>query len=324
VRWIVSDQLGTPRMIFDQSGSLANVSRHDYLPFGEELANVGGRTTARGYTGNDGARQKFTQKERDNETGLDYFLARYYSSTQGRFTSPDEFSGGPDELYDFADNASDNPTFYADTSEPQSLNKYQYTYNNPLNMTDDDGHCPVCVVVIVVVTVEILTAPDTVNAPGPRDRVYPSGDGVKTLFGNVAAGVVGGAVLSKFGGPIVRSALGRLGGREGTEIVERAMSKAELRATRETSLVRGGREGVHHVTNSVSKSATKAQQRLGLESKPEVAAQLKVPKGQFSAPTRVKAVDHPKGGVLPGGGLERTATGNVPAKVIRVRTLIKD
>jgi RHS repeat-associated protein len=324
VRWIVSDQLGTPRMIFDQSGSLANVSRHDYLPFGEELANVGGRTTARGYTGNDGARQKFTQKERDNETGLDYFLARYYSSTQGRFTSPDEFSGGPDELYDFADDASDNPTFYADTSEPQSLNKYQYTYNNPLNMTDDDGHCPVCVVVIVVVTVEILTAPDTVNAPGPRDRVYPSGDGVKTLFGNVAAGVVGGAVLSKFGGPIVRSALGRLGGREGTEIVERAMSKAELRATRETSLVRGGREGVHHVTNSVSKSATKAQQRLGLESKPEVAAQLKVPKGQFSAPTRVKAVDHPKGGVLPGGGLERTATGNVPAKVIRVRTLIKD
>jgi RHS repeat-associated protein len=46
-------------------------------------------------------RQKFTSKERDNETGLDYFLSRYYSSTQGRFTSPDEFTGGPDELYDF-------------------------------------------------------------------------------------------------------------------------------------------------------------------------------------------------------------------------------
>ena len=44
-------------------------------------------------------RQKFTSKERDNETGLDYFLARYYSSTQGRFTSPDEFKGGPDELF---------------------------------------------------------------------------------------------------------------------------------------------------------------------------------------------------------------------------------
>jgi len=56
----VSDQLGTPRMIFDQSGSLATVSRHDYLPFGEELfAGTGGRTTAQGYSASDGVRQKF-------------------------------------------------------------------------------------------------------------------------------------------------------------------------------------------------------------------------------------------------------------------------
>ncbi|MCA1600092.1 MAG: RHS repeat-associated core domain-containing protein [Acidobacteria bacterium] len=87
-------------------------------------------------------RQKFTSKERDNETGLDYFLARYYSSVQGRFTSPDEFSGGPEELYNFVDDAADNPTFYADLTNPQSLNKYQYTYNNPVNIVDPDGHCP--------------------------------------------------------------------------------------------------------------------------------------------------------------------------------------
>lgn len=37
INWLVTDQLGTPRMIFDQGGSLANTSRHDYLPFGEEL-----------------------------------------------------------------------------------------------------------------------------------------------------------------------------------------------------------------------------------------------------------------------------------------------
>ncbi len=117
ISWLVPDQLGTPRMIFDQSGSLAITKRHDYLPFGEELyAGTGGRTTGMGYTVQgyapvDGVRQKFTSKERDDETDLDYFLARYYSSTQGRFTSPDEFSGGPDELYEFEESASDNPTF---------------------------------------------------------------------------------------------------------------------------------------------------------------------------------------------------------------------
>jgi len=35
LQWLVSDHLGTPRMILDQTGSLANMKRHDYLPFGE-------------------------------------------------------------------------------------------------------------------------------------------------------------------------------------------------------------------------------------------------------------------------------------------------
>jgi RHS repeat-associated protein len=79
-----------------------------------------------------------TSKERDIETGLDYFLARYYSSTQGRFTSPDQFPGGAIEV--FAEAASDNPTFYADLTNPQTLNKYQYCVNNPLRYTDPSGH----------------------------------------------------------------------------------------------------------------------------------------------------------------------------------------
>ena len=86
VNWLVSDHLGTPRMVMDESGALAGVSRHDYLPFGEEIgASVGGRTIAQGYEGDD-VRQKFTGHERDAETELDFMRARYYAKAQGRFT----------------------------------------------------------------------------------------------------------------------------------------------------------------------------------------------------------------------------------------------
>jgi RHS repeat-associated protein len=121
VHWLVPDHLGTPRIVLDQTGSLSGVKLHDYLPFGEELfADTGGRTTAMGYTG-DGVRQQFTQKERDVETGLDYFINRYYSSTQGRFTSVDPTLGS------------------IDITNPQTLNRYTYALNNPLAYIDPDG-----------------------------------------------------------------------------------------------------------------------------------------------------------------------------------------
>ncbi len=55
----VSDQLGTPRMIIDQTGSLSGMKRHDYLPFGEEIpSDSTWRPIARGYAG-DNVRQEF-------------------------------------------------------------------------------------------------------------------------------------------------------------------------------------------------------------------------------------------------------------------------
>ena len=40
--WLIAGHLGTLRMIFDQTGDRANMSRHDYLPLGEELFTAGG------------------------------------------------------------------------------------------------------------------------------------------------------------------------------------------------------------------------------------------------------------------------------------------
>lgn len=119
-KYTTADHLGSPRVVTSNTGTL--VSRHDYRPFGQELADGDSeRTAAQGFGVQDALRQKFTQKERDGETGLDYFGARYYSSTQGRFTSPDEPFNDQWE------------------HDPQSWNLYTYVRNNPLQYIDPTG-----------------------------------------------------------------------------------------------------------------------------------------------------------------------------------------
>ena len=78
----------------------------------------------------DAGESKFTGKERDAESSLDMFGARYYASTMGRFMTPDwSASSNPD------------PVPYADLRNPQSLNLYGYVKNNPTTLTDPNGHC---------------------------------------------------------------------------------------------------------------------------------------------------------------------------------------
>lgn len=125
VNWLVTDHLGTPRMIADLTGSLAGIKRHDYLPFGEELKDgIGGRTAGQGYSG-DHIRQQFSGHERDDETGLDYMQARFYMSAQGRFTSCDPITLSKKHVVN-----------------PQRWNLYIYVNNNPLALVDPDGRDP--------------------------------------------------------------------------------------------------------------------------------------------------------------------------------------
>jgi RHS repeat-associated protein len=91
-----TDHVGSTRLVTDASGAVE--SRRDFFPFGDEIpANAtfgnrqlvtdGGSVTT--YNKEFGVHQKFTGKERDNESGLDYFGAGYFVSAMGRFSSPD-------------------------------------------------------------------------------------------------------------------------------------------------------------------------------------------------------------------------------------------
>jgi RHS repeat-associated protein len=102
-----SNHLGSSSVITDSSGNVQEQT--DFFPYGGIAYTIGG----------DENRYKFTGKERDSESSLDNFGARYFASTMGRFLSPDPISGT--------------------LANPQSLNRYVYVFNNPLTLTDPTG-----------------------------------------------------------------------------------------------------------------------------------------------------------------------------------------
>jgi RHS repeat-associated protein len=107
VTYYFSDHLGTARIVANSSGTAVDDS--DFYPFGGE----------RVIASSSGNHYKFTGKERDSESSLDNFGARYDSSSMGRFMSPDPMGGQQED--------------------PQSLNRYAYVRNNSLNLTDPTG-----------------------------------------------------------------------------------------------------------------------------------------------------------------------------------------
>jgi RHS repeat-associated protein len=115
VYYYFGDQLGTSRVMTDSSGNVCYDA--DFYPYGGENA----------YTNNCDPDFKFTGKERDTESGLDNFGARYYSSLYGRFVSAD-WSAIP------------APIPYADFTNPQTLNLYAIVHDNPETFADLDGH----------------------------------------------------------------------------------------------------------------------------------------------------------------------------------------
>jgi RHS repeat-associated protein len=112
VVYYFADHLATSRIVASAAGSILDNS--DFYPFGGERVIQSGS----------GNTYKFTGKERDTESNLDNFGARYNSSAIGRFMSPDTLK------------------FTRDLSDPQSWNKYAYSFNRPTVFVDDDGKWP--------------------------------------------------------------------------------------------------------------------------------------------------------------------------------------
>jgi len=149
---------------------------------------------------------QFTGKERDSESGLDYFGARYYGSALGRFTSPD-WSASPE------------PIPYADFTNPQTLNQYAYLLSNPLAHPDPDGHCPQCLLGAVIgaavnVGVTYFTKPNA-------NRADYAGAALSGAITGAVAGATGGASL------LVQVAVNAEVG-AGAGIVERSVAAGHL------------------------------------------------------------------------------------------------
>ena len=133
----------------------------DYYPFGGEIVLC--NRVPQNY--------KFTGKERDSESGLDYFGARHYTSALGRFMVPD-----------WAPAPTDVP--YANFGNPQSLNLYSYVQNNPITLGDPDGHCPACAAPVLVelsaaplflfagIVAEVTTKPVEWYFESKRDEIF--------------------------------------------------------------------------------------------------------------------------------------------------------
>ena len=117
--FITQDHLGSTRLVTKQDKTFAEC--RDFFPFGERIASgLNGRSLTC-YGGGNAVKQQFTGKERDVESSLDYFGARYYSARLGRFTGVDPLlnSGRP--------------------SDPQTWNRYSYVSGNPLSFVDPLG-----------------------------------------------------------------------------------------------------------------------------------------------------------------------------------------
>ena len=256
---------------------------------------------------------RFAGQYADEETGLYYNWNRYYDPIIGRYTQTDPEGEGLN-LYAYCFN---NPTRFID---PQGTHALANAYDSLMNALDCPwlegfiegaffGGLGYAAGLMQSVLGETITQAIFGGLYGNGSFMW--GKGVGNIVGNIEM-VLGLAEAAYSAGRWALGAATRGFSGKG-EIIQRAMSRAELQATKETGLLRGGRDGTHYASNNVNSDALRARQRLGLPQTPEVRVTIEVPANRFSPPSKVDPAYN-----MPGGGMERTATGRIPARIIRV------
>jgi RHS repeat-associated protein len=143
-------------------------------------------------------RTRYTGKERDTESGLGEFGARYYGSSLGRFMTPD-----------WAAKPTDVP--YASFGNPQSLNLYSYVNNNPTTTRDPDGHC--CdpdTVIMGITTIGGSIVGGIVGAAAGAGGGTLVAPGVGTVGGGFEGGVLGAAAGGTTGAALGNAIIGTI------------------------------------------------------------------------------------------------------------------
>ena len=169
-QYIFIDQQGSPRVVSGTQGNV--ISRHDYLPFGEDLLNsVGMRASGQGYGGTEAARQKYAGMEADENTNLAHTLWREYDAYSARWTTPDPYEGS------------------MDMTSPQSFNRYAYVNNDPVNHVDPTGLALADIGVYQTGNPEVAARIDRWSLNAFRQATQPRGPGILgKLFGQELGG----------------------------------------------------------------------------------------------------------------------------------------
>lgn len=314
----VYDPHGSVSLLLDQTSGVK--ASYGYKAYGAPNTTL---TNTSGFTPSSNP-YRYTGKRFDSGSATLDMGARRYSPAAGRFLQQDLYYGALDNL--------------GLSSDPLTANRYLYTGANPVNYVEVDGHrfLPDAIerlftggnsqsAALVDKVGGAAGKAGIVLGPVGKAGLALSGftDAQKCFAGNKTSCGLAFAVLlpvgkaakiAKFAVEAGRGLKTAKAAKAETEVVQRAMSQAELDATLDTGLLRGGRSGRHYVSDALNTNAKRARQRLSLPQTPEVRVDLEVPKGVFGLPSPVP----PQYG-MPGGGLERTATGSVRCRVVSVR-----